>query len=230
MTDILVASNNSLKLNYPTELECHPTLGDLHLIFTTINKSLEEIIDNTVNETTPKLVATAMAIKFDEYWQKLDQSSFMIAPLDPNIKLSLYNAEKQHKAQQYIENLYSKYSTSNASLSSQTNSLQLTSRNYFKKTLKRSFDSSSVTSELRNYLISAEVDCEVLSWWKAHANNRNYKNIAKMAQDYLCIQATSVPSEQIFSVAKHTINSLRNRLDPEKARATLCLKSWYESG
>ena len=51
-----------------------------------------------------------------------------------------------------------------------------------------------------------------------------------MAQDYLCIQATSVPSEQVFSIAKHTINPLRNRLDPEKARATLCLKSWYEDG
>ncbi|CAG8811657.1 10269_t:CDS:2, partial [Cetraspora pellucida] len=254
MMDILVASNNSLKTNYPTELEwseideiyhllnpiyqatlmlsssSHPTLGDLYLIFTTINRSLEEIINNTIKETTPKLVATAMLIKLDEYWQKLDQSSFMIAPLDPNIKLSLYDSEKQHKAQQYIENLYSKYITSNASSSSQTDTLKLTSRDYFKKALRRPFNSPGVTSELRNYLMSSEVDCEVLSWWKAHANNQNYKNVAKMAQDYLCIQATSVPSEQVFSVAKHTINPLRNRLDPEKARATLCLKSWYESG
>ncbi|CAG8643417.1 7359_t:CDS:1, partial [Ambispora leptoticha] len=41
--------------------------------------------------------------------------------------------------------------------------------------------------------------------------------------DYLVIQATSIPSEQIFSVAK--INPERNRLDSEKARATLCLKT-----
>ncbi|CAG8753470.1 11403_t:CDS:2 [Dentiscutata erythropus] len=76
----------------------HPTLGDLHLIFTTIKRSLEEIINNTVEETTPKLVATAMAIKLDEYWQKLDQLFFMIASLNPNIKLSLYDTEKQQKA------------------------------------------------------------------------------------------------------------------------------------
>ncbi|CAG8785611.1 15743_t:CDS:1, partial [Racocetra fulgida] len=88
------------------------------------------------------------------------QSSFMIAPLDPNIKLSLYDPEKQHKAQQYIENLYSKYITSNTSSSSQTDTLQLTSRDYFKKALKRSFNSPSETSELRNYLMSSEVDCE----------------------------------------------------------------------
>ncbi|CAG8691313.1 14855_t:CDS:1, partial [Dentiscutata heterogama] len=142
----------------------HPTLGDLHLIFTTIKRSLEEIINNIVEETTPKLVATAIVIKLDEYWQKLDQSSFMIAPLNPNIKLLLYDAKKQHKAQQYIENIYSKYITSNASSSFQTDTLQLTSYNYFKKALKRSSDSPGVTSELRNYLMLAEVDCEVLSW------------------------------------------------------------------
>ncbi|CAG8566559.1 1765_t:CDS:1, partial [Dentiscutata heterogama] len=74
-------------------------------------------------KTIPKLITTAIAIKLDEYWQKLNQSSFMIALLNPNIKLSLYDAKKQHKAQQYIENLYSKYITSNASLSSQTDTL-----------------------------------------------------------------------------------------------------------
>ncbi|CAG8800731.1 12246_t:CDS:1, partial [Dentiscutata erythropus] len=102
----------------------------------------------------------AMTIKFDEYWQKLDQSSFMIASLNPNIKLSLYNTEKQYKAQEYMKNLYSKYNTSNTSSSSKTNTVQLTSCDYFKKALKHSFNSPGVASELRNYLKSAEVDCK----------------------------------------------------------------------
>ncbi|CAG8515934.1 28186_t:CDS:2 [Dentiscutata erythropus] len=85
------------KRNLNALIISYPTLEDLHLIFITIKKSLEEIINNTVEETTPKLVATAMAIKSDKYWQKLDQSSFMIALLDPNIKLSLYDAEKNIK-------------------------------------------------------------------------------------------------------------------------------------
>ena len=51
-----------------------------------------------------------------------------------------------------------------------------------------------------------------------------------MALDCLTVQATSVPSEQIFSVAKHTISPTRNRLSPEKIRASLCLKTWYEAG
>ncbi|CAG8706722.1 16236_t:CDS:1, partial [Cetraspora pellucida] len=46
-----------------------------------------------------------------------------------------------------------------------------------------------------------------------------------MAQDYLIAQATSVPSEQAFSLAKHTINALRNQLENEKVHASLCLKT-----
>ena len=47
-----------------------------------------------------------------------------------------------------------------------------------------------------------------------------------MARDYLTIQATSVSSEQAFSVVGNTISKTWNRLSPETARACLCLKSW----
>jgi hypothetical protein len=47
-----------------------------------------------------------------------------------------------------------------------------------------------------------------------------------MARDYLTIQATSVPSEEAFSIAGNTISKTRNRLSSETARACLCLKSW----
>ena len=50
-----------------------------------------------------------------------------------------------------------------------------------------------------------------------------------MAKDYFSIQATSVSSEQMFSIAKHTLNPIQNRLDSEKAQESLCLKSWIES-
>ncbi len=49
-----------------------------------------------------------------------------------------------------------------------------------------------------------------------------------MAHNYLAIQETSVPNEQAFSVASHTITKVRNRLNPETARASLCLKSWMK--
>jgi len=46
-----------------------------------------------------------------------------------------------------------------------------------------------------------------------------------MTRDYLTIQATSVASEQAFSVADNVISKTRNQLLPETARACLCMKS-----
>ena len=51
-----------------------------------------------------------------------------------------------------------------------------------------------------------------------------------MARDYLSLQTTSVPCERIFSIAKNTINLSRNRIFEETARASLCLKNWWEHG
>ena len=39
---------------------------------------------------------------------------------------------------------------------------------------------------------------------------------------------TSVPYEQLFSVAGKQITQTRNRLHPDTTRACLCLKSWLE--
>ncbi len=50
-----------------------------------------------------------------------------------------------------------------------------------------------------------------------------------MARDFLTIQATSVASEQAFSIAGHTITKTRNCLLSEIARAYLCMKSWISN-
>ena len=46
-------------------------------------------------------------------------------------------------------------------------------------------------------------------------------------QDYLAIMSTSVPCEQLFSLAGLTVTKSRNSLDNETVRAVLCLKSWF---
>jgi hAT family C-terminal dimerisation region len=45
-----------------------------------------------------------------------------------------------------------------------------------------------------------------------------------MAMDYLPIQATSVPSERVFSSAKETDTSKRNRISPNLMEALQLLK------
>ena len=80
-------------------------------------------------------------------------------------------------------------------------------------------------SALDKYLNAPDEDVNVLAYWKSKSSNPQWTHLVRMARDYLVPQATSIASEQIFSVAKHSISATRNRLDPEKTRASLCLKT-----
>ena len=45
-----------------------------------------------------------------------------------------------------------------------------------------------------------------------------------MAQNYLSIQASSVPCEQLFSLAGNIVNKKRNRLDDNNSKSMFVLK------
>jgi hypothetical protein len=70
-----------------------------------------------------------------------------------------------------------------------------------------------------------------LKWWR----DRQMKLpiLTKLARIYLCIPATSAPSEHIFSMAtSRLINKLRARLTPENAGRILFVNiniGWYEA-
>lgn len=57
------------------------------------------------------------------------------------------------------------------------------------------------------------LDTNPTDWWKNNAER--YPRLAKLAQRNLCIPATFVPSERVFSAARLTVNRLRTRLTPE---------------
>jgi len=88
--------------------------------------------------------------------------------------------------------------------------------------------SINVQNELARYLCTPlEDEIEPLDWW--YAQRKEYPILSLIARDYLTVQATSVASEQSFSIAGQTITSQRNRLDSDTARASLCLKSWIHN-
>ncbi|KAL0883411.1 hypothetical protein ABMA27_016796 [Loxostege sticticalis] len=63
-----------------------------------------------------------------------------------------------------------------------------------------------------------------LIYWENRKHT--YPDLYKMAMKYLCIPATSVPAERVFSKAGLLCNQRRNRLDPEKVDQILFLDSF----
>lgn len=94
---------------------------------------------------------------------------------------------------------------------------------FFKMQSKSSMGSSScdtlsedsIKMELRSYLQTQEVDSNTdpLTWWKSR--EVNFPRIAKLARQYLCIPATSTPSERVFSTGGNIVTCHRAALKPD---------------
>ncbi|XP_074551363.1 E3 SUMO-protein ligase ZBED1-like [Halichoeres trimaculatus] len=72
-----------------------------------------------------------------------------------------------------------------------------------------------IDSEVQSFLRETPppLDCNPTDWWKV--NGGRFPRLAKLARQYLCIPATSVPSERVFSAAGLTVTRLSSRLTPE---------------
>ena len=57
------------------------------------------------------------------------------------------------------------------------------------------------------------LDSDPLTWWKS--NEEKYPILSKYSKTFLCIPATSVPSERIFSVAGDVVTAQRSCLSAD---------------
>lgn len=71
---------------------------------------------------------------------------------------------------------------------------------------------SGPSSELSLYLKSPVLPIKdnPIKWWEEHKHT--YSILAKIANKYLSVVATSVPSERLFSKAGQTVTQQRNRI------------------
>ena len=166
----------------------------------------------------------------------MDDSSTVSAILDPRSKLTVFPNELKSSARAHIQSIYDLYKgpSSPTNLATYTPIIKK-NRQYFALLRQdaltdenEGLEQIELETELNRYLEQQiDEETEPLFWWQAHVNE--FPILSNMARDYLTIQATSVASEQAFSIAGNAITKTQNRLLPETARACLCAKSWMDN-
>jgi len=82
--------------------------------------------------------------------------------------------------------------------------------------------------EIQKYIcIDANPTENPIKWWKTYC--AQLPLLSSMAQKYLCIPATSMPSERAFSVAGNIVTSKRSCLLPENTEMLTFLAYNLES-
>jgi hypothetical protein len=213
-----------------------PTQGDLRLVFLGMLTFLKNYQQQS-SDSSQNGIVDAIHDKLEIYWNRhLSESSSISAILDPRYKLSTFtDLEERNNYIDHLQTLFTLYISNNSHIipNRTGGNISQDSRNYFLNMINNNSQiyssmNNSDFNEIDNYLsIPNETTTDPLLWWKDH--QKEYPILSLIAKDYLIIQAISVPAEQAFSVAGNTITQTRNRLDPDTARATLCLKSWIEN-
>lgn len=87
---------------------------------------------------------------------------------------------------------------------------------------------ADATVEVRSYLEQARIprNMDPLSWWKE--KSCIYPRLTNVMTRRLCVVATSVPSERIFSKSGQILSERRNRLNPSKLRQLVFLNANLE--
>ena len=75
--------------------------------------------------------------------------------------------------------------------------------------------------ELHKYISGDPVTDNPLTWWQN--KQVKYPILSSLARKYLCIPATSVPSEHAFSIAGHIVNRKRACLNPDSVNMLVFL-------
>lgn len=76
-------------------------------------------------------------------------------------------------------------------------------------------------NEVRKYLALPDVpmNVNILDWWAA--NELNFPNLSKMAQQFLGVPATSASAERLFSIAGRVFGDLRQSMDDENLESIM---------
>jgi hypothetical protein len=192
-----------------------------------VYEELSDYLLSTKNSNDFKISSEKMHIKLKKYENLLknDLSYFAII-LDPRLNVKYL---KEILEETELENIKKKFIRKFETEYSKPKTIETTENENHDNSLwrkiykKRKIDENEEMTEYFKLAQEPE-NTEIINWWRNHEST--YPSLANFAFDVLCIPATSVPSEQIFSKAGDLVTKKRNKLSEKTIKALMCLKSF----
>lgn len=233
----------------------YPTLYFQLPFFTYLLRELTKFIDASEEGEVEAHFTIHEACKegweiLNSYWQKVDNHSSQAIALilDPRCKLETFvhlawNNTWILTARRNLERVYrtSYFTQVNFAEILETTATEETDDDFgdalfgpsqppaqLNPVVRGRHTASTTFPEIVQYLAEKAEDRKVdpVQWWKL--NGHRFPTLARMAQDYLAVPASSVPSEQIFSQAGDIITKKRNRMLDTSCSSLLLIKSWMK--
>ena len=66
-----------------------------------------------------------------------------------------------------------------------------------------------------------------LTWWRLNRNR--FPDLANFVKTVLCVPATSVPCERLFSSSRYIVSKTREAFLPENVTTLVCLHDWLKA-
>lgn len=215
-----------------------PTIGLVLFFMDNISEMIAACRDSRHHPDWLKNAAEEMAKKDQSYSSQVcNIFIYMTAILDPRIKVELipdsFNSENyiEEARSHFIRNYANHFSSFGSGYGVQEiEDAQSVSFAEEIARKKRRASMSTTTDELTQYLSEplAPIPTDVLEWWKA--NSTRYPRLSVMARDFLAVQATSVPPEEVFCSKGDEIDKQRFCMPHDTTQAILCIRSWTQVG
>jgi len=174
-----------------------------------------------------KNVRNALYKAMNHYWNIPNEFGMMGALLDPRCKELRFASDRlKVQTQEQLRSIYENYLDKNDDYSDKSDD------QYDNSLLASMFmQNTEESDEVTDYLAIPQIwfnDCP-LGWWKM--NERRFPTLSTLAKVYLCIPATSTPSERLFSDAGNIMTVKRTQLSNSTFEHLLFLKkNWNLAG
>ncbi|CAN6465595.1 unnamed protein product [Victoria cruziana] len=218
-----------------------PTIGLVLFFMDNIAEMISTCRDSRYEQEWLKAAAVDMGNKALNYSSQVyNMYTYISAILDPRIKgelvpVDLNNERHLEAARNLFLMSYSSghFTTISNGYGSQENEEGGNSVVSFAEEIarkRRRVSMNNATDELTQYLSEppAPMPTDILDWWKV--NSTRYPRLSVMARDYLAIQPTSVPPDNLFSTVGDSEDKQRICMSYDNAEVILCVRSWMKSG